>query len=257
MLKTNHRKPSEKSILKRCYWEQKSGIHLDSCEQAHPALMLAQFQMPTPIKVAIVEDETSFRESIAVLINGAQGFRCVGTYPNAETALKELLAKQPDVVLMDINLPKLSGIDCVARLKSMMPALLVVMLTAYADTEKIFQSLEAGASGYLLKQTSPAEILQAISEVHAGGSPMSNAIARKVVQFFQRRKSLNETENLSKREHEILSYLAKGYQYKEIADQLGLSVLTVGTHIRNTYEKLHVRSRTEAIMKFLGTESKQ
>lgn len=203
------------------------------------------------IKVSIVEDDAGIRESLAILINGAPGFRCINTFANAEAALKQIPLDWPDVILMDINLPKMSGIELVAKLKAMHPTIQVIMLTVYADNEKIFKSLKAGASGYLLKQTPPNEILDAITDVQRGGSPMSNSIARQVVLYFQQRPPANETENLSKRELEILGHLAKGYQYKEIADTLSLSVLTVRAHIRNIYEKLHVHSRTEAVVKYL------
>jgi DNA-binding NarL/FixJ family response regulator len=205
------------------------------------------------IKVAIVEDDTRLRQSLTILINGADGFRCVNTYPNAETALRELPRQWPDVVLMDINLPEMSGIQCVAKLKEMKPDLQVIMLTVYADHEKIFQSLVAGASGFLIKQTPPAEILESIKEVHQGGSPMSSHIARKVVQYVQKQgKPSEETAELTPREHEILASLAEGYQYKEIAEMCSISVTTVRTHLRHIYEKLHVRSRTEAVVKFLN-----
>ena len=207
----------------------------------------------TPIKVSIVEDDAGVRESMSVLINGTGGFRCISAFPNAEMALKNLPLNWPDVVLMDINLPEISGIECVSRLKAMRPALQIIMLTVYMENEKIFKSLVAGASGYLIKQTPPAQILEAIAEVHRGGSPMSGNIARKVVQYVQQQGTpSSETAALSKREQEILSQLAKGYQYKEIADALGISALTVRNHLRNIYEKLHVRSRTEAVIKFLG-----
>ena len=205
-----------------------------------------------PVKVAIVEDEAGLRESLAVLVNGAEGFRCVATFPNAETALKRLPQDWPDVVLMDINLPSMSGIECVGKLKELKPSLHVIMLTICADDEEIFNSLKNGASGYLLKKTRPAEILDAIAEVHAGGAPMSSSIALKVVRYFQQKQTATKTECLSKREQEILSYLAKGYQNKEIAEALSISALTVSTHIQNIYEKLHVHSRTEAVLKYLN-----
>jgi DNA-binding NarL/FixJ family response regulator len=208
-----------------------------------------------PIKVSIVEDDTRFRESLEVLINGAEGFRCVGAYPNAEVALREIPVNWPDVLLMDINLPKISGITCVSKLKAMRPALQVIMLTAYMDAEQIFDSLKAGASGYLLKKTSLSKILEAMADVQAGGAPMSNTIARQVVEHFQQARSADGTKELSGREYEILSYLAKGQSYKEIGDNLSISALTVRAHIRNIYEKLHVRSRTEAVLKFLGKEN--
>jgi DNA-binding NarL/FixJ family response regulator len=205
-----------------------------------------------PISVAIVEDDARYRESIAIMIDGAEGFRCTGAYPNAEIALKEIPNRWPEVLLADINLPKMSGILCVARLKDLKPSLQILMLTAYMDGEQIFDSLKAGASGYLIKKTPPAKILEAIADVHAGGAPMSNAIARKVVQFFQEERPSDDTKNLSNREYEILGCLSKGHSYKEIGESLSISALTVRTHIRNIYEKLHVRSRTEAVLKFLG-----
>jgi len=204
-----------------------------------------------PVKVAIVEDDSGIRESLSILINGSPTFRCIATHANAESAMQHLPHDWPDVLLMDINLPKMSGIDCAVKLKELKPDLQIIILTVYTDNDLIFKSLMAGASGYLLKQTPPSEILDAIVDVHRGGSPMTNSIARKVVQFFQQRGLKSEPENLSKREHEILGLLAKGHQYKEIADALDLSVLTVRAHIRNIYVKLHVRSRTEAVVKFL------
>jgi DNA-binding NarL/FixJ family response regulator len=207
------------------------------------------------IKVAIVEDHTSVRESLGVLVKGSSNFRLTGSFPNAETALKEISIDWPDVVLMDINLPNMSGIDCVGKLKAMRPELHILMFTAYSDDEQIFQSLQKGASGYLLKKTEPAKILEAIVDVHAGGAPMSHAIAKRVVQHFREKPSMNETENLTKREHEILGCLAKGYQYKEIAAALSISIMTVRSHVQNIYDKLHVRSRTEAVVKFLGGNS--
>jgi DNA-binding NarL/FixJ family response regulator len=203
-------------------------------------------------KVSIVEDDAGIRESLAIVINGCDGFRCISTFPNAERALADLPANWPDVVLMDINLPKISGIDCVSRLKAIRRSLQVIMLTVYADNEKIFRSLQAGASGYLLKQTPPAEILTAINEVLKGGSPMSSAIARKVVMHFQQVKPASETQGLSRREQELLDLIAKGQHNKQIADTLGITVETVRTHLRNIYEKLHVSSRTEAVVKYLA-----
>lgn len=204
------------------------------------------------IKVAIVEDNSGIRESLAVLINGAPGFSCAGSFPSAEAALKKMRSDWPDVVLMDINLPEMSGIECVAKLKEQRPSLQVIMLTVYVDTDQIFASLQAGASGYLLKETSHVEILGAISDVQRGGSPMTSTIARKLVQFFQHKKASDGTEALTKREHEVLSLISQGRQDKEIAEVLSLSVFTVQTHVRNIYEKLQVRSRTEAVLKFLG-----
>jgi DNA-binding NarL/FixJ family response regulator len=202
------------------------------------------------INIAIVEDNKEIREGLEVLLNGSEGYRCVATFPNAEEALSDLLHWKPDVVLMDINLPRMSGIECTRRLKEQRPDLLVMVLTIYDDDERIFESLKAGASGYLLKKTPPAGLLDAILELQKGGSPMSSRIARRVVQTFQASgTSSKEAENLSRREHEIMAYLARGYRYKEIADALFISVETVRTHLRNIYEKLHVRSRTEAVLK--------
>lgn len=205
-----------------------------------------------PIKVAIVEDDTRFRESLVSLINMNEDFCCISAFPNAEIALREMPQHWPDVLLMDINLPRMSGIHCVSRIKGMRPELQVLMLTAYMDGEQIFDSLKAGASGYLIKKTPPAKILEAISDVRAGGAPMSNAIARKVVEFFKQDHSADEAKKLTRREYEILSFLAKGQSYKEIGEQLSISALTVRAHMRNIYEKLHVCSRTEAVLKFLG-----
>jgi DNA-binding NarL/FixJ family response regulator len=204
------------------------------------------------IKVAIVEDKDKIREGLATLIDGSEGFTCTETFESAEAALRGLPSYKPNVVLMDIQLPRMSGIECVERLKQEHPDIQFMMLTVYEDDEKVFKSILAGATGYILKRTPPAELLEAIREVHEGGSPMSDQIARKVVQAFREMgKSSKETENLSDREMEILSYLAKGYHDKEIADKFFLSVKTVHTHLRNIYKKLHVRSRTEAVLKYL------
>ena len=202
------------------------------------------------INIAIIEDSKEIREGLAVLINGSEGFQCTATYSNAEDALSDLLSKKPDVVLMDINLPRMSGIECTRQLKQRQPDLSIMVLTVYDDDEKIFESLKAGARGYILKKTPPARLLEAILELHGGGSPMSSSIARRVVQTFQGPEILSkEKGNLSGRESEILSYLAKGYRYKEIAEALFISVETVRTHLRNIYEKLQVRSRSEAVLK--------
>ncbi|MBI2427546.1 MAG: response regulator transcription factor [Ignavibacteriales bacterium] len=205
------------------------------------------------ITVAIVEDLDDIRNGLAALINGSEGYRCVGVFSNGEDALRDVPVLKPDVVLMDIDMPKMNGIECIKALKVQLPALQITMLTVFEDDEKIFRSLQAGASGYLLKKTPPVKLLEAIQELHHGGSPMSSQIARKVVQAFQQTgESKKQTENLSPREHEILSYLAKGYRYKEIADTLFISVETVRTHLRNIYEKLQVRSRTEAVLKYFN-----
>ncbi len=205
------------------------------------------------INVSIVDDEEGIRNSLAELINEAEGFKCVSTHGSAEEAIKEIPALHPDVVLMDINLPAMSGIDCVRKLKSLAPGVQILMLTMYEDSDQIFNSLTAGASGYLLKRTPHTKLLEAIEEVHRGASPMSGKIARIVVQYFQKMQGAKaESEPLSKREQEILDLLAKGYRYKEIADSLGISFDTVRSHLRNIYDKLHVSSRTEAVVKYLS-----
>jgi DNA-binding NarL/FixJ family response regulator len=194
-----------------------------------------------PINVSIVEDDHRIRESLAILINGARNIRCVSAHPTAEEALSQLQAKKPDVVLMDINLPKMSGIECVRQLKRIMPELQVLMLTMYEDDEQVFLSLTAGANGYLVKRSSPTEILAAIEEVHSGASPMSGKIARSVVEYFHKLKqAAPDWDPLSKHEQQILDYLVKGYRHKEIADALGIGSENVCTHLKNIYGKLHV-----------------
>lgn len=205
-----------------------------------------------PIRVSIVEDDRRVRESLAILISGDENFQCVSTHGTAEEALADLPQARPDVVLMDINLPRMSGIECVRKLKAQLPKLQILMLTMYDDDEKVFQSLVAGASGYLVKRTSPAELLKAIGEVHGGASPMSGKIARTVVEYFQKLQNVtSQQEYLSKREEDILDLLVKGYRYKEIADALSISFETVRSHLKNIYEKLHVHSKTEAVVKYL------
>ena len=205
------------------------------------------------LSVSIVEDNAQVRGSLAKLIDSAPGFKCVSRHGSAEDALKELPKIRPEVVLMDINLPGMNGVECVRRLKPQLPGTQLIMLTVYQNTEHIFNALAAGATGYMLKQTPPAELLSAIKEVQAGGSPMSSHIARKIVQSFQQPAAVSaEAQSLSPREAEVLDLLAKGFLYKEIADQMKVSYATVHTHIRHVYEKLHVRSRTEAVAKHLG-----
>jgi DNA-binding NarL/FixJ family response regulator len=199
-------------------------------------------------KVSIVEDDVKLRGSLARLIDSTAGFICASQHPDAENALKELPVVKPEVVLMDINLPRMNGVECVRHLKKFMPATQVVMLTVYENTNIIFSALASGASGYLLKQSSPEEIVEAIRDVHAGGSPMSSHIARKVVASFQKiSKPAHDYEKLSLREQQVIEALAQGDTYQEIADALKVSYATVHTHIRHIYEKLHVRSRTEAV----------
>jgi DNA-binding NarL/FixJ family response regulator len=204
------------------------------------------------ITVSIVEDNDQLRGTLARVINRAEGFRCLSQYPDAEAAVDALPRDRPDVVLMDINLPGMNGVECVRRLKQLAPASQVIMLTVYEDTENIFNALAAGASGYLLKRTPRAEVLEAIRDVYRGGSPMTTHIARKVVQSFQQTAaSTQTTESLSPREQEVLDCLSQGFLYKEIAEKLGISYETVHTYVRRIYEKLQVRTRTEAVAKFL------
>jgi DNA-binding NarL/FixJ family response regulator len=206
---------------------------------------------PVTITVSIVEDDAPARGILTEWIRKAEGFECVGVYENAEVALGGLVQEKPSVVLMDINMPGMSGIECVRRAKPQMADTQFVMLTVYEDPEHIFKALSAGASGYLLKRTPRAELLTAIQDVHAGGSPMSSNIARKIVQSFQRfSPTPAQPDNISPREREVLELLARGFLYKEIADTLRISVPTVNTHIRRIYEKLHVRSRAQAVARY-------
>lgn len=204
------------------------------------------------ITVSIVDDEADLRKHIAGYLGAAGNIRCISAYASAEEALAKLPQDKPDVILMDINLGEMDGIECVRRLTVQMPDAQVLMLTVFEDTEKIFHALSAGASGYLLKRLSPKKLLEAIEEVCAGGSPMSAPIARKVVKSFKATPARgDESADLSPREHSVLDGLAAGLAYKQIADQLGVSIHTVRNYIRRIYEKLHVRSRTEAVAKFL------
>jgi DNA-binding NarL/FixJ family response regulator len=201
-----------------------------------------------PIHISIVEDDVKVRGSLAKLIDSTEGFSCVSQHPDAENALKELPIIKPEIVLMDINLPGMDGVECVRRLKLILPATQIVILTVYENTNIIFGALTAGASGYLLKRSSPEQIVEAIRDVHGGGSPMSSHIARKVVASFQKVVNpVREYEKLSAREQQVLDYLAKGFLYREIAEDLKITYATVHTHVRHIYEKLHVRSRTEAV----------
>lgn len=206
------------------------------------------------VTVSIVDDEKDLRQSILTFVNGSPGFKCVSAYGSAEAALAGLPADQVEVVLMDINLGGMSGIKCVERLKEILPDVQVLMLTVYEDTDKIFQALGAGASGYLLKRSSPTRLLQAIREVHGGGAPMSSSIARKVVASFRKsdQGGKKTATHLSPREEAVLECLAKGLTYKQIADQLDISIDTIRTYLRRIYEKFHVQSRTEAVAKYLS-----
>ena len=205
-----------------------------------------------PTNVSIVEDNEQLRNTLARVLNRAEGFRCVSHYGSAEAALEGLPKDKPEVVLMDINLPGLNGVECVRKLKQVAPLIQIVMLTVYEDTDNIFNARAAGASGYLLKRTTTPELLESIREVLRGGSPMTAHIARKVVLSFQKSAaSVEATEDLSPREREVLDCLSQGFLYKEIAEKLGISYETVHTYIRRIYEKLQVRTRTEAVAKFL------
>ncbi len=205
------------------------------------------------IKVAIVDDDEGIRSSLAALIRRASSLRLAGDYPDAETALREIPRNQPDVVLMDINLPGMNGVECVRQLKSVLPAAQVLMLTVYEDSDSLFNSLKAGASGYLLKRTASARLIEAIRDVYAGGSPMTPQLARRVVQFFASptQSASPATSGLTPGEKEFLDQLSKGYAYKEIADRMNISIDTVRSYVRTVYEKLHVHSRTEAVVKYL------
>jgi DNA-binding NarL/FixJ family response regulator len=206
-----------------------------------------------PIRVALVEDDEEIRANLTYRIEGNPIFSLMGAYPDAESALADLPQQTPDVVLMDINLPGMDGVECVRRLKLQMGTTQFVMLTVYEDSNRLFKSLVAGASGYLLKRTTPAKLLAAIREAHSGGSPMTPQIARLVVQHFQRHNEpSSEIEKLTSREKEVLDQLAKGFRYKEIVDNLVISEGTLHSHIRNIYDKLRVHSRTEAVIKYLN-----
>ena len=208
------------------------------------------------ITVSIVDDEAKLRQSIATFVNGSPGFKCVSSHGSAEAALNHLPGEKPDVVLMDINMGGMDGIECVEKLKERSPAMQILMLTVYEDTEKIFRALAVGANGYLLKRSSPTKLLAAIREVHAGGSPMTSSIARKVVASFQKQKTAADAAGekpgqLSPREQAVLDGLARGLTYKQMAGDLEISIDTIRTYIRRIYEKLHVQSRTEAVAKYL------
>ncbi|MBI3853024.1 MAG: response regulator transcription factor [Verrucomicrobia bacterium] len=208
------------------------------------------------ITVALVEDSASMRRNLERMLRRARGVRCVCACGTAEEALEQIPRAQPDVVLMDINLPGASGIECTARLKLRMPAMQVIMLTVYEDTANIFSALKAGACGYLLKRASPGEILEALTTVQTGGAPMTSEIARKIVMTFQSpTPGAGDGATLSAREQEILELLSQGKVSKEIADQLAISYHTVRVHTKHIYEKLHVRSRSEAVLKFMADKS--
>jgi DNA-binding NarL/FixJ family response regulator len=206
------------------------------------------------IKVSIVEDIKEIREGLQILIDGSSEFSCKETFATAEEAIKSLPLTTIDVVLVDIHLPSMNGIDCVRILKHKCPGTQFIMSTIYQDDDNIFESLKAGASGYLLKKIEPVKILDAIREVYEGGSPMSAQIARKVISSFQLKKGIDDADILTPKEKQILKELSKGLRYKEIAHDLNVSIETVRSHARNIYEKLHVQSRTEALNKIYGKD---
>ena len=205
-----------------------------------------------PITVSIVEDDPQARDAFAQLVDTAGDCRCISQHGSAEEAIAHLPAVKPNVVLMDINLPGMSGVAGVQRLKEIIRDSQFVMLTVYEDSDLILSALKAGATGYLLKRSAPSDLIAAIRDVHAGGSPMTSQIARKIVQSFQQPAATDSAiGKLSTREAEVLEYLSRGFLYKEIADSMKISYATVNTHIRHIYEKLHVRSRTEAVSRHL------
>jgi DNA-binding NarL/FixJ family response regulator len=201
-----------------------------------------------PITVSIVEDDAHTREGLVQLINRTTDFRCVSQHATAEDAVEKAPGFKPNVVLMDINLPGMSGVDAVRKLKMPLPQTQFIMLTVYKDSDAIFNALMAGANGYLLKQTPPKELLTALREVCAGGAPVTSQIARKIIEAFrQTRTPAGEAEGLTTREQEVLELLAQGYLYKEIAEKLQISYRTVSTHLEHIYGKLHVHSRAQAV----------
>jgi len=204
------------------------------------------------ISIAIIEDDEDIRESMQILIGNAEGFECAGAFADAETGLEFLTDNPADIVLMDIHLPGMDGIECVRRLKSVHPEMLFIMCTVFRDDDSVFNALKAGATGYLLKNDDPGQIIAAIHELHAGGSPMTPQIARRIIESFKRPAVNDAIHLLTKRETEMLGLLAKGYRYKEIADKDCISTETVRKHIYNIYQKLHVQSRTDALNKIFG-----
>jgi DNA-binding NarL/FixJ family response regulator len=204
-----------------------------------------------PIRVSLVEDDVGLRDSLTRLLKQSREFSLLQSYPTAEAAARDVPQSPPDVLLVDINLPGMNGIECVQKLHAALPGLRIVMLTVYENPERIFDALAAGAVGYILKQRPSEEVLAAIRDAHEGGAPMSSQIARKVVQAFHKNPAPGNEASLSTREVEVLSLLAKGFLIKEIADKLGISFVTARTYIRRIYEKLHVHSRAQAVAKYM------
>ena len=201
--------------------------------------------------VAIVEDNKTTREGLETIINLSPDFRCVCTCSTAEEALRVLPKLEPELVLMDIQLPNMSGVECVARLKELLPALKAIMVTVYEDPDRVFSALRAGASGYLLKRSTPDEVLNAMREVQLGGGAMSGEIARKVIGYFREQTTAkNEVEELTPREREVLELVVHGLSNKEICERLNVTVAAVRFHLKHIYQKIHVHSRTEAALKF-------
>jgi len=209
------------------------------------------------IRVAIVEDDLGVQQALKAIVTRAPGLRFAGAYGSAEEAVEKIFATHPEVALVDINLPGKNGIELVTELKAKLPELLVMMITVYEDGDQIFAALQAGAAGYMLKRSKPEEIVQGIEQLYAGGGPMSPAVASKVIAFFQQKaKHTDELEQLTSRELEILKELAEGYRYKEIAGRCKITLDTVRMHLRHIYAKLHVQSRTEAVVKFMENKSR-
>ena len=208
------------------------------------------------VRVVLVEDKPGVRDSWVKLINSLPGFTCVQACTSGEDALRVIPSLNPDVVLMDIFLPRMSGIECTARLKLALPKIQILMLTAVEDDELVFMALEAGADGYLLKRTKPEDLRAAMVDVMAGGAPMTSEVARRVVESFRRAsKQMKPDVRLTAREEEVLILLSKGYANKEIASQLSISPETVGSHLKHIYEKMHVRSRTEAVARYMTSRT--
>ena len=204
------------------------------------------------LKVVVVEDNNSIREGLKILIDGTEGYSCVDSFADCETMLKKIVKLNPDVLLMDLGLPGMNGVEGIKRVKAFLPELTILVLTVYEENDLVFDALCAGASGYLVKKTPPSKLLEAIKEAYEGGSPMSSHIARKVIDFFQTKKPVSPQKSiytLTPREKEILTGLVEGHNFKFIADSLYISIETVRSHFRNIYKKLHVHSQSEAVAK--------
>jgi len=238
-------------MLEMAAQPQKESVPLKSGEQIAPG-------KPRAARVVVVEDDSNLRRTMIAFINRSPGYSCAGAFPDAESALAEIPDIKPDVVLMDIGLPGMSGIECVSALKEIMPATPIIMLTVYDEGDYLFESLKAGASGYLLKRTIGEKLLEAMQEAQSGGLPLTRHMAVKVGQYFQQfgrsqKSSQEDVNTLTPREQDVLKLLADGFRYKEIAGELGISLDTVREHSRRIYSKLHVSSRTEAVVKYLGS----